>query len=603
VDVSETDKQFRNFEETQELFAGFMNFMNTGIFICDNNNICLFRNKYLSGIYDQEVINKLLSEHQYSGLSVCRFVNIKDKENKDRYCELTMFPIHMSGLKKYTGGILVDITSKIECERLKKESETVFKTVFDNSGIGIILTDLEGKIIECNPAFRKLIGYSLLELQKMTTEDITHPIDFEKEKIFFAEAIHSHDNSTLKTEKRFITKDKEIIWTDLTGILVKNDQNTPLYALQLIENITERKLLKEALEHFEQRSNAVIAVIPDLIFIIDEKGTYLDFSAGNHKDLAIDKDKLIGSNIKEVFHPDQFEVILKKINQCIKSGQQETFEYELELNGQINFFEARLERYNDKSVLSIVRNITDIRNKEVQLEKYAEDLEELNASKDRLFSIIAHDLRSPFHALLGLTELLSDDIDSLTKEEVRRIGKELHQAFKNQYRMLENLLAWSRIQKDNIDLNCEVLRLTEAVDDTIHIMQWAAARKKIEIINLVGKDVKIWFDLKMLNSILQNIVSNALKFSDEYSRIKIEYIETNELPAVEITDEGIGLSEEDIIKLLGKNSFSKPGTASELGSGLGLIICREFVEKHGGELYIRSKKGMGTTVGFTFRRK
>jgi PAS domain S-box-containing protein len=601
VDITETKKTLHEFEKSNELFTKFMNLLTAGIYIKDQNNVCVFKNNFIADNFDTDLINKISPKEDASGLSLTRFVNLKDKNGKERYCEITTFKIHHKDSVEFTGGIILDLTEKVEADRIKKERDVIFKTVFDNSGIGILLNDFNGKIIECNPLFIRTLGYTPGELKLLSVQDISHPADYKNEMAAFNRALEVNNREAIQLQKRFYTRAGEVIWTNVTINIVSDDLEKPSFALQLVENITEKKLIKEALNKFEYRNKAIVTALPDLIFVIDVNGFYIDFSAGNPEDLAMEESKLIGSNVKDIFSPKTASYILNKIINCVDTGIPDSMEYVLDFSGEKKSFEARIVKYEDNSVLGVVRNITQFKNNELQLRKYAEEMAELNASKNKLFSIIAHDLRSPFHALLGLSEILANEIDNLSREEIRKIGSELHSAFKNEYRLLENLLTWSLIQQDKIEIKPAELILSDSVDKIIKLLSWFAANKKVVVKNLIDKKTKIKFDPDLLNSILQNLLSNAVKFSPEGSEIKITYHKSADMNTLEVVDEGVGISQDELDKILNNDKgYSKSGTAREQGSGLGLVISRDFIEKHGGKLFIKSKRGKGTTVGFTF---
>jgi PAS domain S-box-containing protein len=601
VDITETKKTLHEFEKSNELFTKFMNLLAAGIYIKDQNNVCVFKNNFIADNFDTDLINKISPKEDASGLSLTRFVNLKDKNGKERYCEITTFKIHHKDSVEFTGGIILDLTEKVEADRIKKERDVIFKTVFDNSGIGILLNDFNGKIIECNPLFIRTLGYTPGELKLLSVQDISHPADYKNEMAAFNRALEVNNREAIQLQKRFYTRAGEVIWTNVTINIVSDDLEKPSFALQLVENITEKKLIKEALNKFEYRNKAIVTALPDLIFVIDVNGFYIDFSAGNPEDLAMEESKLIGSNVKDIFSPKTASYILNKIINCVDTGIPDSMEYVLDFSGEKKSFEARIVKYEDNSVLGVVRNITQFKNNELQLRKYAEEMAELNASKNKLFSIIAHDLRSPFHALLGLSEILANEIDNLSREEIRKIGSELHSAFKNEYRLLENLLTWSLIQQDKIEIKPAELILSDSVDKIIKLLSWFAANKKVVVKNLIDKKTKIKFDPDLLNSILQNLLSNAVKFSPEGSEIKITYHKSADMNTLEVVDEGVGISQDELDKILNNDKgYSKSGTAREQGSGLGLVISRDFIEKHGGKLFIKSKRGKGTTVGFTF---
>jgi PAS domain S-box-containing protein len=600
VDITETKKILQEFESGNQLFSRFMNLLTAGIYIKDEFNACIFRNKFISDNFNPEVINDILSEDEESRLSLTRFVTLKDKNNTDRFCEITSFKIYNDS-GKYTGGIVFDLTEKIESEKSRKEHETIFKTVFENSTIGILLADLEGNILEVNPSFIQMTGYQSEELKKLSLRDITNTEDYLAEEGIIQRALQTESRETLQLQKRYISKDKEAVWAALIIKIIRNESGLPIYTMHITENITEKKAIKEALDKFEYRNKAIVSALPDLIFIIDKDGYYLDYCSGPNRDLAIEEAKLIGSNITVLFPPESAELVIDKIRNCIMSGIQDHIEYELTIAGAKKYYKAGIVKYDDQSILGVVRNITEEKSREKQMKDYEHQLAELNASRNRLFSIIAHELRSPFHALIGLSEIIASDVDSLTKEEIKKIGNMLNTTFRNEYQLLENLLSWSGIQQDRININPVELNLSELVDKVFYILSWLAKNKNIQMFNNVNKDLIIKYDENLMYSILQNLLTNALKFSMEGGSISIDYFKSHNINNIEIKDEGVGLSSEEIEKIFNEDVvYSSTGTAQERGSGLGLNICREFVEKHGGKLYIKSSKGSGTTVGFTF---
>lgn len=242
----------------------------------------------------------------------------------------------------------------------------------------------------------------------------------------------------------------------------------------------------------------------------------------------------------------------------------------------------------------------DKKRSEEELVRYADELKELNASKDKFFSIISHDLRSPFHALLGITELIADDGMSMEKGEIINFNKEIHKALKNQYRLLENLLEWSRIQTGKLEYQPVKVNLFEKVNDVINVLMGNAVKKEISLINNVSNDVILKADQNMIQSILQNLISNAIKFTNIKGEININAVERPGFAEISIADNGIGIDSKDLNFLFRIDvQYSRLGTAKEKGTGLGLGLCKELVEKHGGKIWAESKLGSGTTFTFT----
>ncbi len=255
------------------------------------------------------------------------------------------------------------------------------------------------------------------------------------------------------------------------------------------------------------------------------------------------------------------------------------------------------------------------------IKKYSHELEELNKSKDKFFSIISHDLRSPFHPLLGLSEILANEIDSLSKEEISDYSKEIFNLLQNQYRLLEDLLDWSKLQRNTISFVPAEIQLNSVVNETLSLLRENAERKKILLVNLIDDSTVVKADKNLLRSILQNLISNAIKFSFENGEIEISAKEPalakrvysssdketdpegsrkNEMIEICVYDSGVGLTSDEINNIFSFHlGHSKPGTKGEKGSGLGLILCKEMVEKHGGTIRIESEKGRGSKFYFT----
>ncbi len=234
------------------------------------------------------------------------------------------------------------------------------------------------------------------------------------------------------------------------------------------------------------------------------------------------------------------------------------------------------------------------------LEKYAADLKELNKTKDKFFSIIAHDLKSPFQGLLGYSQILTTEYETLSEEEkiffINGIGELTISAF----RLLENLLEWSRMQTGKIAFNPEVFLLIKEINNTLLLLSQTAKNKDIELEKNIEGDISVFADKNMLSTIIRNLISNSIKFTRQGGRITIFAEMIKDLVKITVADTGIGMRQEDVDKLfkLDKN-FSTPGTNKEEGTGLGLLLCKEMVEKHGGKIWVESKVGEGSKFIFT----
>ena len=237
-----------------------------------------------------------------------------------------------------------------------------------------------------------------------------------------------------------------------------------------------------------------------------------------------------------------------------------------------------------------------------QLSELNDKLTELNSTKDRFFSIIAHDLRGPFHTLLGFSEILSTSIDSMSNDEIKESYTKINQTLKSQFELLDNLLDWSRLQIENFNIVLEKISLYEELNKTIESLSLTAQEKKINLVNLIPENIKVYADKNMLQLVLRNLIINSIKFSYQDSEVKISAKQKEKFVEIGISDNGVGISKNDFDKIFRIDvHYSTSGTSDEKGTGLGLILCKEIIEKHEGEIWISGEKGKGTNVSFTLK--
>jgi signal transduction histidine kinase len=230
-----------------------------------------------------------------------------------------------------------------------------------------------------------------------------------------------------------------------------------------------------------------------------------------------------------------------------------------------------------------------------------EEISNINKQKDKFFSIIAHDLRGPFTGFLGLTELLAEEIEDLDKEEIQFAAVDMRKSANNLNRLLDNLLQWSRMEQGLIPFSPIENNLIEVVNDCVTPLQEMAAKKDITIEINIKKDIKIFADQNILQSVIRNFLTNALKFTPTNGIVKIEAREDLENTVISIADNGIGMDSKMLENLFHLDvKTNRTGTEDEPSTGLGLILCKEFVEKHNGKIWIESEVNKGSTFYFNF---
>lgn len=257
-----------------------------------------------------------------------------------------------------------------------------------------------------------------------------------------------------------------------------------------------------------------------------------------------------------------------------------------------------------ESFVKQVGIIIERKQAEEQLQLSESILKEMNATKDKFFSIISHDLRNPISSIMSLTELLADDTYDLSPEDMHKLLQSIHKNTQSTYQLLENLLEWSRLQKGVVPFDNQIINLKEFVGTCDYSVVEMASNKSIGLIIDIQKGLKVNADQNMLRSILRNLVTNAIKFTPEGGSVMIKASKFDQQTVLlSIKDTGLGMKKELIDQLFRIDTqVSRPGTNNEPSTGLGLIITKEFVDRHGGRIWVDSEVGNGSTFNFTLTK-
>ncbi len=229
-----------------------------------------------------------------------------------------------------------------------------------------------------------------------------------------------------------------------------------------------------------------------------------------------------------------------------------------------------------------------------------QELEHANATKDRFFHLVAHDLKSPLSVMISFTDVLQQNLAYYDEEKIREFLTALHQSSLQGFRLLENLLDWARLQTNAITYDPDKLKIYPLVEETLHLLGSNAKDKNIEVKLDVDEQLMAIIDRNMFLTVLRNLLSNAIKFSEEGSSVTISAKKTDDRVTIKVTDTGVGIPQADMDKLFRiETYYSRPGTKKEKGTGLGLILCHDFVRKMGGQLQVESTEGKGSCFSFS----
>lgn len=262
--------------------------------------------------------------------------------------------------------------------------------------------------------------------------------------------------------------------------------------------------------------------------------------------------------------------------------------------------------FNKDELLSRVRTHIElkksrdfIKDQKLLLEKQNKQLVDLNATKDKFFSIVAHDLKNPFNTILGFSRLLVRRYNTMQESKRKDFIKLIYESSERAFNLLENLLEWSRTQTGRIQFSPRMINLSDVVKSVILLMQTSAGKKQISLISHVDDGIKAYADEDMVTFVIRNLVSNALKFTPSEGKVTIS-CDIDEQVFIKVRDSGVGIKSEVLPKLFKLDAnISTKGTEEEPGTGLGLILCKEFIERNNGSIDVESEVGKGST--FTIR--
>jgi signal transduction histidine kinase len=235
-----------------------------------------------------------------------------------------------------------------------------------------------------------------------------------------------------------------------------------------------------------------------------------------------------------------------------------------------------------------------------QMRIHSDKMRTLNQNKDKFFSIIAHDLRAAFHGILGFSEVLDTELDDLDPDSIRKIASYLNHSSQSTFKLLENLLEWAMLENGSMRFRPEPLRLESIIDTVATGLDLSAKQKNIQLDFHIDSSIVVHADLHMLQSLVHNLISNALKFTPQGGHIVISQDQVDDMVHVYVKDNGIGMSHEQSARLFRPElSQSTKGTMGEVGTGLGLLLCKQFVEQHGGRIKAHSTLGEGSMFSFS----
>ena len=498
-----------------------------------------------------------------------------------------------------------DITKRKLTEEALRKSEEKYRLIFENVQDVFFQTDLAGIVLEVSPSFRHFSDYNneeiigkYIDMLYFNPEDRGILID----NIMTSGELKDY-------EIKLKTKAGEGRQVSVNARLILKANGKPTYIVGAIRDINQRKQAEEKLQNERLLLRTLIDYIPDSIYSKDlnSKKTLANLTELKYVGVK-SEDELLGKDDFDMYPAELAQKFFADDQMVIQTGMPvlNREEFLFDDKGQKRWLLSSKIPLRDTEgriigLVGIGRDITERIQAEKEIKLKNIELQKINAEKDKFFSIIAHDLRSPLGGFMRLTELLSDDNQDFTPEEIKDITLTLSRSSRNIFNLLENLLEWSLMQQGKIPYKPQILVLQDEVADCVKIFAESAGNKFIEITVDIDKGMKAFADKNMLQTVIRNLVSNAIKFTGRGGKVTISATsDENNKTVVAVKDTGIGMSSEmveDIFSLDGNTN--RAGTEGESSTGLGLLLCKEFVEKNGGILGVKSEPEQGSIFYFT----
>jgi PAS domain S-box-containing protein len=452
-------------------------------------------------------------------------------------------------------------------------------------------------------------------------------LDFESgenEKCEIVYVNSSGDDCILSWQKSFLRDERgKVVSMVATGQNIterKKEENIQKVISQILQAASTERNLSELFKFIHDSVSMLMSVENFYIALHDKENNMITFPYFIDKYDTDDSPKSFGNGLTEyVIRKGKAELISREMDEELAAkGETELVGTQseiwlgvpLKIKGNtigvlaVQDYEDQ-NTYNEKhkEILEAISHPISmaIERKRVELEreKLIEKLSELNESKDKLFSLISHDLRGPFNSLLGFSEILTSEYDSLTDDEIKQYLSVIYESSQNLYGMTNNLLQYSRFQMGRIEFKAEKLNLEKIINNNTKLLKGNVVKKGISFIIKIEPDIQVIADEDMLNSVLQNLLSNAIKFTNKGGDVIIsakKIISPGNITEVElkVEDTGIGISDANMRRIQKGETFSTLGTDREYGTGLGIVLVKEFIEKNGGRLKIESELNKGT---------
>jgi PAS domain S-box-containing protein len=523
------------------------------------------------------------------------------------YTEENVYSEHDLQFLDSVGSQIAVAIERRQAEGELRKERLLLRTVIDNIPDSIYCKDTAGRKTLANQT-------ELLFSQINSEHEILGKTDFDLYPKELAESFFADDQVVLQTGQPVINREEFVLdsnglkkWLLTSKLPLKDEYGNITGIVGIGHDITNRRQTQEELRESEINLKVILQSTADGILAVNGNGKVIKTNKRFAELWRIpqeiidsgDSGILLNFVLDQLINPDEF---MLKVEKLYNSTDEDL--------DHVHFRDGRIfERFSaplnmpDATIGRVwsFRDITERIRNEAEIKLKNENLSKLNAEKDKFFSIIAHDLKGPFNGFLGLTQLMAEQLSSLNTDELQKIAVSMRNSAKNLYHLLENLLEWSQIQKGAFPFNPEIIQVGLVVGSSFDMIHELAKGKDIEITTDIADGLLAFADINMIQTVIRNLVFNAIKFTHKGGKISIlAKAATDKSIEISIQDNGIGMSQTMIENLFRIDvQTNRKGTEGELSTGLGLLLCKEFIEKNGGRIWVESEEGKGSTFYFT----
>ena len=525
-----------------------------------------------------------------------------DPQGHPQFYKIYKFPFIDARGDQNIGSIAFDITkTKLLREELDK-SEAQFKLAFEYSLIGMALIRPDGTLKRVNDSLCKMLGYSEKELKSLSIHELTYHEDKEKSLTMLTE-LSSGNIERVKFEKRYIHRNGATIWVIIAATMLYGNDGEPKYYVSQIEDITKRKEIENDLILSEKKYRTIFENVQDVFYQTDNQGLVIEISPSIEKYSGYKREQIIGKPVTDFyFYPKDRERIMESL---LTNGSVIDFEVRLKtINQELRYgsVNARLILENGTLVATegSMRDVTSRKFQENTLRTLNSELTESNQEKNKLLSIIGHDLRNPIGGSLQLLSLTIDKFEAINPPEIRTYLLAMKKELFDANSLLEHLLDWARLQFNSVTFNpIPIKNVAGVINRCMKTILPMAAKKNIEIKVHISEPITLEADVAMLETIIRNLMSNAIKFTKPFGHVSLMVLKNEFGTKFAVRDSGIGIPGEKLALLFGSSTGTTFGTQGEKGSGLGLGLCSDLIARHKGQIWAESEAGKGSSFFFT----